>query len=90
VGLLVVILIKSINEVNNEDHFNAPRELQDKGVSVDNLDLEADDDQPHDATTGSQDNEISAFEFQIDQPLSPPPEPACHMLLALVKSSAWA
>lgn len=38
-GLLVDILMKSIMEVNNEDHFNVPRELQDEGVPVDNNDL---------------------------------------------------
>ena len=31
-GLLVDILMKSINEVNDEDYLNAPRELQDEGV----------------------------------------------------------
>lgn len=39
-GLLVDILMKKINEINNEDHLNAPRGLQDEGVPVGNVDLE--------------------------------------------------
>ena len=72
--LLVDILMELIDEVNDGDHLNAPRELQD-GVSVDNVDLEAGNDQSHDATTGSQDDDTSAFDFQNDQSLSSPPEP---------------
>jgi len=75
VGLLVDILKKSIYEVDVEDHFNIPRGFQDKGVPVDNLDLETGDDQPHDATMGSQDDDTFAFDFQIDQLLSPSQEP---------------
>ena len=79
-GLLVDILMKSINEVNGEDHLSAPRELQDEGVPVDNIELEAGDDQPHDAMRDSQDDETSAVDFHIGQSLSPPPEPLSQSL----------
>jgi len=74
-GLLVNILEKSIYEVDVEDHFNTPRGFQDEGVPVDDVDLETGDDQPHDATMGSQDDDTFAFNFQIDQLHSPPQEP---------------
>ena len=54
---------------------------------MDNVDLEAGDGQPHDATTGSQDDETSAFDFYIDQSLTP--SQVCRLFLALVKSSMW-
>src|SRR6267154_779520 len=54
-GLLGDILMKSINQVNDEDYLNAPRKFQNEQVHMDNVDLEAGNDQPHDATTGSQD-----------------------------------
>jgi len=62
-------------EVDVEDHFNTPRGFQDKGVPVDDVDLETGDDQLHDATMGSQDDDTFAFDFQIDQLHSPPQEP---------------
>ena len=74
-GLLVDILKKSIYEVDVEDHFNVPRGLQDEGVPVDDVNLETGDDQLHNATVGSQDNDTFAFNFQIDQFPSPPQEP---------------
>ena len=74
-GLLVDILEKSIYEVDVEDHFNTPRGFQDEGVPVDDVDLETGDDQPHNATMGSQDDDTFAFNFQIDQLHSPPQEP---------------
>jgi len=74
-GLLVDILKDSIYEVNFEDHFNIPRGFRDKGVPVDDVDLETGNDQLHDATMGSQDDDTFAFDFQIDQLLSPPQEP---------------
>jgi len=88
-GLLVNILKDSIYKVNFEDHFNIPRGFQDKGVPVDDVDLETGDDQLHDATMGSQDDDTFAFDFQINQLLSPPQEPAHRWLLVLVKSSMW-
>ena len=84
-GLLVDILMKSINEVNDEDYLNAPRELQDEGVPG-SINLKAGNDQPHDATTGPQDDKTSAFDFHIDQSLSSPLDPGlshvsptCHL-----------
>jgi len=74
-GLLVDILKKSIYEVDVEDHFNIPRGLQDEGVPVDDVNLETGDDQLHNTTVGSQDNDTFAFDFQIDQFPSPPREP---------------
>ena len=52
---------------------------------MDNVDLETGDDQLHDATMGSQDNDTFAFDFQIDQLLSPPQEPG----LSLVSHTCW-
>jgi len=74
-GLLVNILKKSIYKVDVEDHFNVPRGLQDKGAPVDDVNLETGNDQLHNATVGSQDNDTFAFNFQIDQFPSPPWEP---------------
>jgi len=86
-GLLVDILEKSIYEVDVEDHFNIPRGFRDEGVPVDDVDLETGDDQPHDATMGSQDDDTFAFDFQIDQLLSR--NQARRWFLVLVKSSMW-
>jgi len=80
VGLLVNILEKSIYEVDIEDHFNIPRGFRDEGVPVDDVDLETGDDQPHDTTMGSQDDDTFAFDFQIDQLLSPPQEPGLSLV----------
>jgi len=74
-GLLVDILKKSIYKVDVEDHFNIPRGLQDEGVPVDDVNLETGDDQLHNTTVGSQDDDTFAFDFQIDQFPSPPWEP---------------
>jgi len=41
---------------------------------VDDIDLGMGKDQPHDATTGSQDNDISGFDFHLDHQYSPAPE----------------
>ena len=87
VGLLVDILEKSIYEVKVEDHFNIPRGFWDEGVPVDGVDLETGDDQLHDTTMGSQDDDTFAFDFQIDQLL--PRNQACRWFLVLVKSSMW-
>ena len=75
VALLVYILMKLVNEDNDEDYLNAPRELWDEEVSMDSVNLEAGDDQPHDTTMGCQENETSALDFYINQPPSPPLEP---------------
>ena len=82
-GLLVNALKKSINEVNDEDYLNVHTELQEEGVPVDDVEpLEGGDGQPDDATTGSQDDDTSfAFDFRIEQSLSPPRE------LALLQGS---
>jgi len=85
VGLLVNILKKSIYKVAVEDCFNIPRGFRDEGVPVDNVDLEIGDDQLHDATMGSQDDDTFAFDFQINQLLSPPQEPG----LLLVSCTCW-
>ena len=69
---LVDILMELVNEDNDEDHLDAPREPQDEGVSVDDRNLEAADDQPHDATMDFQDD---ALDLHIDQPPSPLLEP---------------
>jgi hypothetical protein len=75
-GLLVDVLKKSIGEYNGKGHSNIPRGLQGKGVPVDDcLDLEPGDDQPHDAMTGSHDDNTSAFDFHMDHSLSPQLEP---------------
>jgi len=86
-GLLVNILEKSIYEVEVEDHFNIPRGFWDKGVPVDDVNLETGDDQPHNTTMGSQDNDTFAFDFQINQLLSW--NQAHHWFLVLVESSMW-
>jgi len=80
VGLLVDILKKSIYKVDVEDHFNVPRRLQDKGVPVDDVNLETGDGQLHNATVGSQDDDTFAFDFQIDQFPSPPREPGLSLV----------
>lgn len=55
-GLLVNILNQSLDEVNNNNHLNAPEELHDRGMPMGNVDLEVGNDQPHDAMMGPQDD----------------------------------
>ena len=78
-GILVDILNQLINEDDDKDHSGSPRDLQDEGVPVDNtnvnVDLEAGDDQPQDATTGSQDDNTFELDLDTNQLFSPPPEP---------------
>ena len=66
----------SISEVNGKENQNIQREFQDEGAPVYDIDREAVEEPPaYNATTGSQHDDISGFDFHIDQTLSPPPEP---------------
>ena len=48
---------------------------------MDDIDSGADEDQPHDAMTGSQDNDIPEFNFYMDHQYSPALEPGpLHVL----------
>jgi len=57
-------------------NWNIQREFQDEGAPVDDIDMEAADEPlAYNTTTGSQHDDISGFDFHINQTLSPPPEP---------------
>ena len=51
-----------------------PIEPQDEEVLLGDVDLGASEDQPHDATMGSQDHDTFELDFNIDHNYSPAPE----------------
>ena len=62
------------DEVNDNECSNVPTVLQDAEVLVDNTDLGGKD-QPYNAMMDPQDNDISAFNLNIEHQHSPAPEP---------------
>ena len=64
----------SVSESNQEEHSDVPIEPQDEEVLLDDVDLGASEDQPHDATTGSQSHNTFQFESNTDYTYSPAPE----------------
>ena len=76
-NLLVNVLAYSIDEFdanNVEDLWNTPWEPQHEGGPVDEVNLEPGGSQQYGVAVGSNDDEASAFDFNVDYPFSPPPE----------------
>ena len=69
--LQVDFLGDSINCFSEENHWNIPMELQDEGVPMDNTDLGAVEDQPHNTTMGPQCPDTYDIDFHIDHLFSP-------------------
>ena len=69
--LLGDFLDNSIGELNYEEHWDIPIELQDEGALLDDVDLGTGKDQSHDATTGSQNHDTFELDFHIDHTYSP-------------------
>ena len=68
--LLGDFLDSSIGELNNEDHRDMIMEPQDEGVLLNDVDLGPGEDQPHDATTSSQNHDTFEFDSHIDHTYS--------------------
>ena len=64
--LLGDFLDKLTSKLNGEEHREIPIEPQDEGVLLDDIDLGTGEDQPHDATTGSQSHNTFELDFHID------------------------
>ena len=69
--LLGKFLDSSIGKLNDEEHWDMPIEPQDEGVLPEGVDLGTGEDQPHDATTGSQNHDTFELDFHIDHTYSP-------------------
>jgi hypothetical protein len=68
--LLGDFLDSSIGKLNDEEHQDMPIEPQDEGVLLDDVDLGTGEDQPHDATMGSQNHDTFELDFHIDHTYS--------------------
>ena len=64
--LLGDFLDSSIGELNDKGHWDMIMEPQDEGVLLNDVDLGPGEDQPHDATTGSQNHDTFEFDFHIN------------------------